>query len=123
MEKQLETEQRKLQEFYTEVMTKAQRGELDDQAQKSAEGTLMKMQADLQKLASEADEALAKKEQELTKPIYDEFERALGSVAREHGFAYILDKKLLLYSAGGIDATPNAAEHGEMLGTMEFLAP
>jgi len=100
LEKQLETEQRKLQEFYTEVMTKAQRGELDDQAQKSAEGTLMKMQADLQKLASEADEALAKKEQELTKPIYDEFERALGSVAREHGFAYILDKKLLLYSAG-----------------------
>ena len=46
-----------------------------------------------------------KKEAELTKPLYEELDKALKSVAKDNGYSYILDKKLLLYSEGGIDAT------------------
>ena len=110
LQKMLETEQKKMQDYYTEVMEKAQRGELTPKQDQEAQAKLQQMQADLQKQASEADQKLAKKEGELTKPLYEELDKALKTVAKENSYAYILDKKFLLYSEGGIDATAKVKE-------------
>ena len=37
--------------------------------------------------------------------MYEKFNEALKSIAKSSNYAYILDKKLLLYSEGGEDAT------------------
>ncbi len=105
LQKQLEGEQAKVQQYYTDVMTKAQRGELSPAQQKTEEEKLMKMQEELQKKALKMEEDMAKKEKDLTQPMYDKFNEALKSVAKANNFAYIFDKKLLLYSEGGEDAT------------------
>ena len=105
LQKVLEAEQKKMQEYYQEVMQKANEGNLTPKAEQEAQAKLQEMQASLQKQAAEADQKLAQKEGELTKPLYEELDKALKKVAKENGYAYILDKKFLLYSEGGIDAT------------------
>ena len=73
--------------------------------QVQAQVKLQEMQASLQKEATEADQKLAKKEGELTKPLYEELDAAIKKVAKENKYTYIFDKKFLLYSESGIDAT------------------
>ncbi len=105
LQKQLEGEQAKLQEYYADVNKKLQAGILPPVEQQEAEATLAKMQQDLQVQASEADQKLAVKEQELTKPLYDKFNVALQAVAKANNLAYIFDIKLALYSGGGQDVS------------------
>jgi outer membrane protein len=105
LQKILEGKQLEAQNFYQETMEKAQRGELTPKQQQEAEAKLQQLQADLQKEAADADKKLMDKEGELTKPLYEELDAALKKVAKENEYSYILDKKFLLYSEGGIDAT------------------
>jgi len=105
LQKILEGKQATAQEYYQETMKKAEEGLLTPKAEQEAQAKLQQMQADLQKEASESDQKLAAKEGELTKPLYEELDAALKKVAKENGYSYILDKKFLLYSEGGIDAT------------------
>lgn len=105
LQKQLEADQKKIEAYYTEVSGKVQRGEMTPIEQKEAETKLGQMQQQLQKDAAGADQKLAEKEAEMTKPLYDKFNAALEKVAEANGFAYIMDVKLALYSKGGIDAT------------------
>jgi outer membrane protein len=105
LEKQLEGKQAEMQQYYADVMQKVQTGGMAPVEQKAAEEKLAKMQEELQRLALKADEDLLKKEQDLTKPLYEKFEAALKAVAQANQYAYVLDKKLLLYDGGGIDAT------------------
>lgn len=105
LQKQLEGKQAEMQGYYADVMAKVQAGTMAPAAQKEAEAKLMKMQEDLQKAAGKADQDLIKKEQDLIKPLYEQFNKALEDVAKENGYGYIIDKKLILYSGGGIDAT------------------
>lgn len=110
LQKSLEAEQTKMQQYYQEVMQKAQSGGMAPVEQQKAEEKLQTMQADLQKKASEADQQLMEKEAALTEPLYKKFNEALEKVAKANGYAYIFDKKLLLYSDGGIDATAKVKE-------------
>ncbi|BDS12573.1 OmpH family outer membrane protein [Aureispira anguillae] len=105
LQKVLEAKQKEAQDYYQEIMEKAQRGELTPKQEQEAQAKLQKMQADLQKEAADADKKLMDKEGELTKPLYQELDNALKKVAKENQYSYILDKKFLLYSEGGIDAT------------------
>lgn len=105
LQKVLEAKQKEAQDYYQEIMEKAQRGELTPKQEQEAQAKLQQMQADLQKEAAEADKKLMDKEGELTKPLYEELDKALKKVAKENQYSYILDKKFLLYSEGGIDAT------------------
>lgn len=105
LQKILEGKQLEAQNFYQETMEKAQRGELTPKQQQEAEVKLQELQANLQKEAADADKKLMDKEGELTKPLYEELDAALKKVAKENEYTYILDKKFLLYSEGGIDAT------------------
>jgi outer membrane protein len=105
LQKQLEGEQAKAQQYYTDVMTKIQQGVLAPAQQKAEEEKLMKMQEELQKKALKMEEDMAAKQEELFKPLEEKFKTALTNVAKSGGYAYILDKKLLLYSDGGEDVT------------------
>lgn len=105
LQKQLESKQLKMQQYYQEVMEQAQQGVLTPKQQQEAEAKLMQMQEDLQKSAAQADESLIAKEAELTKPMYEKFDAGIKAMAKANGFNYVLDKKLMLYSEGGIDAT------------------
>ncbi len=111
LQKNLEAKQQKMAEYYQEVMQGAQTGTLSPLQQKEAEEKLTKMQEELQKSAMDADQKLAQKEADLTKPIYEKFEQALKTVAKESGYAYIVERKLFLYSDGGINATQAVKAH------------
>lgn len=105
LERQLKSKEEAMAKYYQDIMAKAQNGELTPKQEEEAQAALAKMQEDLQKAAAQADESLVAKEAELTKPMYEKFDSALKAVAKAKGYSYILDKKLLLYSEGGIDAT------------------
>jgi len=103
LQKQLEAQQKEVQDYYNETAQKAQ--ELSPIQVKEAEANIARMQQELQTKAQEADQALVLKEQELIKPLYEKFETAIEKVASANGFSYIMDVKTALYSKGGIDAT------------------
>jgi outer membrane protein len=105
LQKQLELEEAKMEEYYKSVMQQVQAGTMPPVQQKEAEAKLMKMQEDMQKKAADADKQLVKKEADLTKPLYDKFNNALKAVAVANGYTYIFDKKMMLYAEGGVDAT------------------
>jgi outer membrane protein len=105
LQKQLELEEAKMEEYYKSVMTQVQAGTMAPAQQKEAEGKLTKMQEEMQKKAADADKQLIKKEADLTKPLYDKFNNGLKAVAVANGYNYIFDKKMMLYSEGGVDAT------------------
>lgn len=105
LEKELEETQKTVQTYYTEVMQKVQKGVLTPKEQKEEEANLQQKQQALQKQASEADQKIAEKEGELTKPIFDKFNAALEKAAKANDFSYIIDIKIAIYSSGGIDAT------------------
>ena len=105
LQKRLEKQQTDMTTYYQEIAQKETQGLLTPKDAEEAKVKLQKMQEDLQKAAAEADSKLIEKEQALTKPLYERFNVALKSVAKSNGYAYILDKKLLLYSDGGVDAT------------------
>lgn len=105
LKKQMEGEQAKMQQYYTDVMTKIQRGELSPAQQKTEEEKIMKMQEELQRKGMKMEEDMGAKELDLTKPMYEKFSEAMKTVAKANGFAYIFDKKMMLYSEGGEDLT------------------
>jgi len=105
LKKQLEAEEKKMQDYYTSVAQQAQAGTLSPAQQKEAETKWQKMQEDLQKKAMDAEKQIIQKEAALTKPLYDKFNAALKAVAVANGYNYIFDKKMMLYSDGGVDAT------------------
>jgi outer membrane protein len=42
--------------------------------------------------------------------MYDKFNEALKEIAKKEGYSYVFDKKMMLYSDGGIDATDKLKE-------------
>lgn len=102
---ELEAEKRTIAKYYTEVIEQVKAGMFTAKQQQMAEEKLQKMQTDLQARTNQADQRLAAKEKSLTGPLYEKFEAALKTIAQKNNYTYILDKKLMLYSAGGIDAT------------------
>lgn len=105
LEKQIQAEEKKMKDYYESVMKQMQEGGLSPQQQKEAETKLAKMQEDLQKKAIDAEKQLVQKEQTLSKPLYDKFNGAIKTVAQSNNYAYVFDKKFMLYSDGGVDAT------------------
>jgi len=104
LQRRLEEQQKEMEDYYVDIMTKAQQGLLSPAQEQEAQEKLTEMQTSLQEEALKADQQLIDKEVSLMEPIYDKFDSALESVATSNGYTYIIDKKLLLYS-GGTDAT------------------
>lgn len=105
LKKVLEKKQKDLQAYYAEVIDSIEKGLMTPKEQQEAEAKLQKMQSELQQEAQAADRKLVDKEAELVTPVYKKFNEAVAKVAKENKYQYVLDKQLLLYSLGGIDAT------------------
>lgn len=102
---ELEAEKRSIAQYYTQVIEAVKAGSMTAKQQQDAEKVLQQRQADYQLKTTQADQRLLDKERLLTGPMYEQFEAALAAIAKENKYVYILDKKMTLYSAGGIDAT------------------
>ena len=59
----------------------------------------------IQKFQISAQEDAIKKQNEIYEPIRKKFNDALKSVAKKHGYTFIIDKNTLLYFDEGDDAT------------------
>lgn len=105
LQKGLEAKQKELQAYYAAVSDSIKNGLMTGKEQKEAEAKLQKMQAELQEEAQKADRKLVEKEAKLVEPVYKEFNDAIAKVAKANKYIYVLDKQMLLYSVGGIDAT------------------
>lgn len=106
LEKQLKGQEEKIMAEYQKAMERSQRGEMSPIEEKKVQEKLAQMQQDFAASQQKAEKDLMQKEQDLTKPLYEKYKMALEAVAKANNFSYIVDKQLLLYSAGGIDATP-----------------
>ncbi len=105
LQKQFEGKEAEIEVFYMDIIDKKKKGVLAPKDEKDAEAKLQKLQADLQKFAQEMEVKLMDKEKNVMTSVYDEYNNAIKEVCNKKGYAYILDKKLILYSDGGIDVT------------------
>lgn len=106
LEKVLQQKKAALEKDYTAVMDSIQKGLMTPIQQREAQTRLQQAEQQLQQEALKAEQRVAKKEGDLIEPLYKKFNDALEAVARAESYTYIVDKKFLLYSLGGIDATP-----------------
>lgn len=105
LEAQLKQEQERFQMEYQAVVDSVQKGIITPLQQQQAEARIQAKQQKLQFKGQDAQNKIRAKEQELFKPINDKFSAALKAVATENGYTYIVDKQMLLYFEGGVDAT------------------
>jgi len=66
---------------------------------------LQKLDGELKKFNSEAEQKLAKKEQEVLQPMNDKINAAIDAVALREGYFQVIDKKSLYFSKAVCDAT------------------
>lgn len=105
LEAQLKQEQEKFQAEYQAVVDSVNRGIITPLQQEQAQVRIQRKQQKLELQSRDAQTKIVKKEAELFKPINDKFNAALKAVASEKNYTYIVDKKMLLYFEGGVDAT------------------
>jgi outer membrane protein len=66
---------------------------------------LQKLDGELKKFNTEAEQKLAKKEQELLQPMNDKINAAIDAVALREGYFQVIDKKSVYFSKAVCDAT------------------
>jgi len=101
----LEDEKKAIAKYYTSIIEKVKLGQLTPKEQQEAEAKLQKKQAVLRKKTEEADQKIAAKEKELSKPMYDKFEAAIQRLGKSKGYTYILDKRFLQFADKKRDVT------------------
>ncbi len=106
--------QTELQSTYESMMTEYQQkkdkfdrevGTMSSSVRQLREKELEDLANRIQEFQSIAQEDLENKQFELAKPFQDKIQNAINKVAKDHGFTYIFDTKILLYS-NGEDITP-----------------
>lgn len=96
----------KLQQDYTLVQQKAERGELSPRQQEEEAKKLEERQAEIAKFEQDMVSKLQAKRNELLKPIYDSVNEAIAAVAKENGYTFIFDQQVLLYFEEGDNVGP-----------------
>ena len=104
LSQRLQDEEAKLKTSFQQLQQQAPNLAPVQLQKKQAE--LGKMQEDLQKMVQTAEADFAAKEAELMRLVFDVFEKALHSLAKEGGYAYIFDQKALLFHLKGDDLNP-----------------
>lgn len=99
------------EELTTEFKTKQEKYQSEAATMSSSvrqikEKELMDLQNRIQEFQYGVQEDLEEEQLKLVKPFQEKIQAAIDAVAKEHGFAYIFDTQVLLYSEGGTDATP-----------------
>ncbi len=92
--------------FQAEVQKYQAEGAKLTEAQRTAKETeLQKTQANLQQMATTAQQDLMKRRETLLKPVLDKLNNAIEKAAKANGWDFIIDASALIYR-GGTDATP-----------------
>ena len=105
--------QSQLQTMLTEYQNKVQDYEANQASysnlvKQSKEKEIIDMENRIQLFRSNADEELAKKQEELLKPLLDKVQNAINAVGKEKGYTYIIDNAagtLVYLGADAIDAS------------------
>ena len=88
--------QSQLQTMLTEYSNKVQdyeanQASLSNLVKQSKEKEIIDMENRIQQFRANADEELAKKQEELLKPVLDKVQNAINAVGKEKGYTYIID--------------------------------
>ena len=68
---------------------------------KVKENELLSLQNNILEFQESAQQDLENKQLELQQPFLDKLTKAIADVAKENGYTYIFDERMLLYSEGG----------------------
>lgn len=107
--------QTELETMYESMMTEYQQkkdkfdrevGTMSSAVRQVREKELQDLGSRIQEFQANAQEDMEEKQYELAKPFQDAIQNAINKVAKDHGYAYIFDTKILLYYGNGDDITP-----------------
>lgn len=106
-EKKIQEEGKVLQTKYQALLRKQEQGDISPKQYDVEAAALQKEQVELEKAQQEMGQNLAKKSEELLKPIRDEISNAIDMVAKENGFTYIFDYSIgiILYAEESADVS------------------
>ena len=91
-----------LQEFQTKKdLFDKQAGTMSASVRKVKENELLSLQNNMLEFQESAQQDLENKQLELQQPFLDKLTKAIADVAKENGYTYIFDERMLLYSEGG----------------------
>lgn len=91
-----------LQEFQTKKdLFDKQAGTMSASVRKVKENELLSLQNNILEFQESAQQDLENKQLELQQPFLDKLTKAIADVAKENGYTYIFDERMLLYSEGG----------------------
>ncbi len=110
LEKQAEAKQKDFEEKYNKYVTEG--SQMAEAVRIDIEKDLSQMQQSAQEFAANAQQTLQKKEQQLMQPVYDKIGDAINEVAKEGGYAYIINAGVpgldVLYYADPANDASNA---------------
>ncbi len=104
-----------LQTMYESMVTEFQQkkdkfdrevGTMSSAVRQVREKELQDLTTRIQEFQANAQDDLEEKQYELAKPYQDAIQDAINKVAKNNGYAYIFDTKILLYYGSGDDITP-----------------
>ena len=91
-----------LQEFQAKKdLFDKQAGTMSASVRKVKENELLSLQNNILEFQESAQQDLENKQLELQQPFLDKLTKAIADVAKENGYTYIFDERMLLYSEGG----------------------
>lgn len=105
--------QAQLQTMLTEYSNKVQdyeanQASLSNLVKQSKEKEIVDMENRIQQFRANAEEEMAKKQEELLKPVLDKVQNAINAVGKEKGYTYIIDNAggtIVYLGADAIDAS------------------
>ena len=89
LEKQAQAKQKDFEEKYNRYVSEG--NTMADAIRVDIEKELSQMQQSAQEFATNAQQTLQQKEQQLMQPVYDKIGTAINEVAKEGGYAYIIN--------------------------------
>jgi outer membrane protein len=106
----IETKTRQLQSDKEALEREAQGGKVDKAVLTKKYEKLVALDADIQRTQMEAQREMARKEQEMTAPIYAGIIDAVKRIAAQEGFEMVLEKSAVPYFRGDLELTDRAIQ-------------
>lgn len=101
----------KLDQLMAEYQDQKQKGLFSTPAsEQMAVENINDYQGRMQQFQEYAEEALAKKESDLLKPMYDKVKASVKKIMKANGINYVVDVNALIDMDGGFDLTPLVAK-------------
>lgn len=97
---QLALKYQKEKERYQSIYSTLGQAERNDIAE-----DLMAQEKRIQSYSQQAQNDLVQKQNELLEPVIELLNKTIGEVAKENGYAYVVDTEVLIYSPTGSDIT------------------